>query len=111
MVTRVIMALELAASPVACQLSICATMKIIARHERLPVRREYTNSLVIEAEGGAVTSHAILYLSVKRLNSQCAERGILQHSVYGHAVHHCSAGWSSKVGPTSSVFRKKHPSV
>jgi hypothetical protein len=56
-------------------------------------------------------SHAILYLSVKRLNSQCAERGILQHSVCGHAVHHCSAGWSSKVGPTSSVFRKKHPSV
>jgi hypothetical protein len=33
-----------------------------------------------------VTSHAILYLSVKRLNSQCAERGILQHSVYGHAA-------------------------
>jgi hypothetical protein len=45
-------------------------MKIIARHERLPS----TNSLVIEAEGGAVTSDAILYLSVKRLNSQCAER-------------------------------------
>ena len=39
-VTRGIMALELAASPVACQLSICATMKIIARHERLPIRRE-----------------------------------------------------------------------
>jgi len=40
-VTRGIMALELAASSVACQLSICATMKIIARHERLPVSREY----------------------------------------------------------------------